>query len=254
MSSMNRYRVIICVMGCDKYDKYINQLRLIINTWGQLCPNDVKVLYFLGEKSTPEFSGPDFINLPGVSDDHLSASYKQFLGLKYIYENYDAEFIHAFGSDTYVNIPKLLKFLSHFDPTKSLYIGGHGCHRKIYDKTYYFHSGGPGFIITKPCLAQLYPMLSDIMTTWKDITVKSGVFNELYWACDFAISYFLQQENMNVEIIKADDLVFTHCNYLGHPCHQNQIDLKKLVSCHCMSPEDYANYTKLLHDNNFFLE
>ncbi len=251
---MKHYKIVICVMGCDKYDKYINELRLIQNTWGQMCPNDVKFLYFLGEQPTPEFTGPNFINLPGVLDDYLSASYKQFLGLKYIHENYDYDFILCCGSDTYINVPKLINFASNFDPTKSLYIGGHGCHREIGNRTYYFHSGGPGFLLTKPCIIQLYPILSDIMKKWIDITKELGVFNYLHWACDVTIAYFLQQENMNIDIIKADDLVFTHCNYVGIPCHPNQIDLKRLVSCHCMSPQDFIDYTKLLHDNNFFLE
>jgi hypothetical protein len=45
----------------------------------------VKLLFFMGEeKTTDEFVGDEFVYLPGVSNDYLSASYKQYLGLKLI--------------------------------------------------------------------------------------------------------------------------------------------------------------------------
>jgi hypothetical protein len=249
----NQFKLIICVFACDKKPKYIQELRVINETWGQMCPDQVKVLYFLGEQPTPEFSGPQYINLKGVGEDHTSSGYKQFLGLKYIYENYKTEFVHCCGTDTYINIPKLLKLLSNFDPEESLYIGGHGCHRKIGEKTYYFHSGGPGFVISRKCLQYIYPILADIMTNWINTTIKYGVFNDLHWACDVAIAYYLQQEWFDINIIKQDDLSFLHCNYLGIPCHPGQVDVSKIVACHSMSGKDFNDFTEILKNNSYYI-
>jgi hypothetical protein len=248
-----KYKLVVCVFACDKKDKYIQELRTIKNTWGQMCADDVKVLYFLGEHPTQEFTGPDYINLKGVAEDHLSSGYKQFLGLKYIYENYDADFVHCCGTDTYLNIPKLLKFTHNYDPNESLYIGGHGCNRKIGDRTYYFHSGGPGFLLSKKCLAHLYPLLSNAMDNWIRTTIENGVYNELHWAADVAIAYYLQQGHFDVNVVKINDLSFLHCNYLGHPCHKNMIDVSKIIACHCMTPQDFNDFTIILRTNNFFI-
>lgn len=248
-----KYKLIICVFACDKKEKYIQELRTINTTWGQLCPDEVKVLYFLGEQCTPEFSGPQYINLKGVSDDHTSAGHKQFLGLKYIYENYEPDFVHCCGTDTYLNIPKLLKFVSDYNPKQSLYIGGHGCHRTIGEKQYYFHSGGPGFVLSRRCLQHLHPILADIMTAWIETTIQYGVFKDLHWASDVAIAYYLQQGMFDVHIIKMDDLSFIHCNYLGIPCHTGEVDMSKIIACHCMSGKDFNDFTEILKNNSYFV-
>jgi len=250
---MEYFKLIICVYACDKIDKYIQEIRAINNTYGKLCNNNnIKILYFLGEVQTEEFTGPSYINLKGVLDDYLSASYKQFKGLEYIYENYNFDYVMCIGTDTYINIPKLLKYIDTFSSDKCLYIGGHGCNRTIYNKSYYFHSGGPGIIITKKCLSKLYPILPNIMSNW--IYICNNISKkELISACDVAISYYLQENNFDVEIIKTEDLSFIHCNYLGYPCHINQIDITKIITCHLMSINDFNVFTKILESNNYFI-
>jgi len=112
---------------------------------------NIKLVYCLGEEKNGNFNNTEFIeyvNLEGVKNDYHSVGYKQFLGLKYIYENYKTKFIICFGSDTYLNIPKLLSYISNFDYSECLYIGGHGGLIQIGYFSCYFHSGGPGFIIT----------------------------------------------------------------------------------------------------------
>lgn len=187
-----------------------------------------------------------------MKDDYLSASYKQFLGLKYIYENYKSKFVICVGTDTYLNIPKLMLYINNFDYMDSLYIGGHGCQRQIGSKNYYFHSGGPGFIITYKCLEKLYSLLHNLMEDWINLCNTNNI-QILIPACDLAISYYLQQPNINANIIKIDDLSFLHCNYQGFPCHPNKVNVSDIISCHLMNECDFYNFTHILDNNNYFV-
>jgi len=235
--------LVVCVFGCDTIERYREQIQNILQTWGKEYP--VKVLFFLGKEGP--FEGPEFIRLP-VSDDYLSASYKQFWGLKYIKEQYSPKFVLCCGTDTYLNIPKLLAFLDVYNPLVPLYIGGHGDVRQI-GETYYFHSGGPGFVISGAFLDTLYPKLEGIMDEWTEICIKNNV-HDLIPACDVAMGYFAKK--MGARTVKTNDLSFIHCNYLGYPCHQGQVKMEDIISCHCMSSEDFRAFTRILEENRYF--
>ena len=252
---MNSYDLIILVFACYTKEKYKEEINNINNTWGKKCENysNIKLLYFVGEEHNSDFynsNNIEYINLPGVKDDCLSASYKQFLGMKYISENYNTKFIFCCGTDTYVNIPKLLLYVNNFDYEECLYIGGHGCNRQIGEKNYYFHSGA-GFIITQNTLKKIYHLLEFIMIDWSNIC---NVYNVQYLivACDVAISYYLQQPEYNIKIV-INDLSFFACNYLGNPCHCNQVNMRDIISCHLMKPHDFYNFTNILNENNYFV-
>jgi hypothetical protein len=248
--------LIILVYACDTILKYKRQIDMINYSWGKKCEEytNIKLLYFLGEEKTHLFTDTDkikYINLVGVNNDYLSASYKQMLGLKYIYENYKPKFIICVGTDTYLNIPKLLLFINKFDYTDCLYIGGHGCERQIGSNKYYFHSGGPGFIITNNTLEKIYKLLNTLMEDWIHLCNINSL-DHLVSACDVSISYYLQQPDINVKIIKTNDLSFTHCNYRGFPCHYHQVNMSNIISCHLMSENDFYKFTEILNKNNHF--
>jgi len=268
----HQYKLVVCVYACATVEKYRDQIRAIRKTWGQMCNRlssdkygfssqineivngNVKLLFFLGEETTTdEFVGNEFVYLPGVKNDYLSASYKQYLGLKHVYENYGFDFVLCCGTDTYLNIPKLVKHLETYSPKESSYIGGHGCVRTLDNTEYQFHSGGPGFILSYECMAKLYPLLSpDLVTDWLQVCEKNNN-QDLYGSCDVSISYYLQKNNMHPRVIKFDGLQFTHCNYMGVPCHQGEIDVAELLSCHLMSLVDFELYTGILLMNDFYL-
>lgn len=273
-SHLPHHTLVICVYACATVDKYRDQIRSIRKTWGKLCnitttdgvsenipesvndivSGNVKLLFFLGEEpTTDEFIGDEFIYLPGVKNDYLSASYKQYLGLKYVYEKYGFDFVLCCGTDTYLNIPKLVRHLDAYSPNISSYIGGHGCVRTLYNKDYEYHSGGPGFMLSYECIRNLYPILSDnLVTDWLHVCNENGK-PDLYGACDVSISYYLQKANIQTEVVKYDGLQFTHCNYMGIPCHVGEIDITELISCHLMTPIDFELYTDLLLMNRFYL-
>lgn len=271
--STPHYKLVVCVYACATVDKYRDQIRSIRKTWGKLCNttttlpvNDVspkinavvngkvKLLFFMGEeKTTDEFVGHEFVYLPGVKNDYLSASYKQYLGLKYVYENYKFDFVICCGTDTYLNIPKIVKHLESYSPRESSYIGGHGCRRTLDNTEYYFHSGGPGFILSYECMSKLYPFLfRDLVDDWLRVCNENNK-NDLYGSCDVSISYYLQKHNINPRVIKLDGLQFTHCNYMGVPCHRGETDVPELMSCHLMSAVDFELYTNILFMNDFYL-
>ena len=256
-SIMEEYDLIILVFACYTIPKYKEQITILNETWVKKCEDykNIKVLYFLGEQKINEFVDTEnikYINLTGINNDYFSATYKQFLGLKYIKENYKANFVICVGTDTYLNIPKLLLYINKFDYNDNLYIGGHGCERQIGFRKYYFHSGGPGFIISYGCLIKLYNIIPTLIQDWNNVCTTNNI-KYLLPCCDVTVSYYLQQPNIDSKIIKTNDLSFLHCNYLGHPCHSNQILMSNIISCHLMSKADFYNFTNILNSNNYFV-
>ena len=116
-----------------------------------------------------------YIYLKDVKNDYNSAAYKQNLGLKYIYENYNVDFVFTCGTDTYINIENLLLYISQFDKDQNLYIGGHGDYRMVGNDTIYYHSGGSGFILTNSVLSRIYYDLYNIQNEWEKICLKNNV-------------------------------------------------------------------------------
>jgi len=98
---------------------------------------------------------------------------------------------------------------------------------------------------------KIYDSLQNLMEYWSKICYENNI-QSLISACDVAISYYLQQPDMNVEIIKAEHGSFMHCNYKGMPCHRN-LDISKIISCHLMDTDDFINFTNILNNNNYFI-
>jgi hypothetical protein len=245
-------RIIFCIYGCATIEKYKNQILKINETWGKKAEEkDFKILYFLGEEKT-NLLDDKYIYLEGVDNIYSSASYKQNLGLKYIYENYNPDYIFVCGTDTYVNIEKLSSYLNNFNKDEKLYIGGHGDTRKIGNNNIYFHSGGSGFILTNKTLEFLYTNSSNSIEEWINICNKNHV-EYLIDACDVQIAYNLKDD---IQFIK-DDESFYSCNYKGFAnniiCCASKIKIDKIISCHNMSLSDFDEFTILLENNKYFL-
>tara|TARA_Y100000389_G_scaffold44231_1_gene38920 strand:+ start:94 stop:915 length:822 start_codon:yes stop_codon:yes gene_type:complete len=249
------FDLILMFFGCDSKIKYKNEILKIKETLEKTINKhkNIKILYFLGNKTDNSLKGENYIHIKNLKDDYFSASIKQWFGLNYIYKNFNTKFVMCCGTDTFPNIPKLINFLKKFDPKENLYIGGHGCHRTILNKKIYFHSGGPGFILSKACLNKIYPKISDVdsfVKEWKSICNLSNT-PKLISACDVAIGYLVQTNDINSLIIKQKG--FYHCNYKGHPCCKNKFRYKDIISCHNMSLNDFNVFNNILLNKNFFL-
>jgi len=258
---MNKFKLIICVFGCATISEYKNEVLKIEKTWGKCaCENGVKVLYFFGEELTDLQDESKFIYLKNIGNDYESASHKQNLGLKHIYDNYNTDFIFCCGTDTYINIPKTLLYLNAYDCNEPIYIGGHGTKRKIGDQDYYYHCGGAGFIIAKCCLNGIQSMLPVMFSEWSKICFDNNL--DLTNACDTALGYFLINHFNDSLIVVINNSSFFSCNYKGvirhgketyYNCHSNNIQIFNIISCHCMSSIDFDDFNKILRDNKYFI-
>lgn len=248
--SKKSYHLIINVFACPTVERYKNELLKINETWRPTAEAmGVKVLFFFGEEQT-EFIDDNYIYLPNIKNDYDSAAWKQYLGFKYIYENYNAEFIYTCGTDTFINIKNLLSYLGTLEYGKKLYIGGHGTTRQVGNKCVYFHCGGAGMIITNKILEELYPQLDILQDQWREICECNSVH---WWiaASDVSMGYFLASESYadGVETIK--NINFHSCNYLGYNCSgehccKDIINIDTLITCHHMSLTDFDNFQKIL--------
>jgi len=257
---MKNIKIIICVFACVTVQKYKDEVLKIEETWGKrAAKKGVKILYFLGEEPTDLHDSSKYIYLKNVNNDYNSASEKQNLGLKYIYENYNYDYVFVCGSDTYVNIDKMIEFIKDYNCEEPLYIGGHGDTRVIGDFDCYFHSGGSGFILSKECLRLIHHSLSDMFLKWTEICNKFCCEN-LIPACDLAISYFLQKDfGSTLIMVTTLNDEFIACNHKGlaynntFVCCGNKINPKNIISCHRMTLGDFDEFTDILERNNYFI-
>jgi hypothetical protein len=238
------YDVIFCVFGCATIEKYKNQILKINETWGSTIKSyNFKILFFLGEEKT-NLIGPEYIYLEGIQNDMLSASQKQNLGLKYIYETHTCNFIFICGTDTYVVTKALKEKTKDWNRNENICIGGHGETRQINGIQTYFHSGGAGIIISFKTLSIIYSELDNMYQNW----ISENIDHILDCACDVALCYYLKIKNCR--FIKEDDLFFG-CNYVGYPpyhphCYKHQGLKTNIIACHYMSLSDFDNYTQIL--------
>jgi Fringe-like len=254
--------IIILVFGCDTIKKYRNQILKIKETWGKTAAtyNNVRVMYFLGEKVV--LQGEDIIHLHGVGNDYLSASYKQWYGVKYIYEHYKPKFVYITGTDTFINVPKLVLMLSNYDHTKRLYIGGHGERRMIKNKIVYYHDGGAGYVLSYACLTYIYNKIRDVekyMKSWKRICNKSNyteheynTSEDLFPACDVSVGYLVSVARCKIETIRLDENFF-QCNYVGRGCHRHLVKKENIIGCHKMTLTNFDRFQEILLENSYYV-
>lgn len=243
----HKYRVIICVYACVTIPRYRDQVIKIRETWyKRALEKNMLVLFFLGEELT-DLIGDEFIYLPGIGNDYESASLKHNLGIKYVIDHYNFDFIHVCGGDTFLVIDNMEKLIEMYDPNENLAIGGHGCHRIVDDEKMYYLGGGSGYLLSNKCCILLYDLLENMFNDWKKKCIEQDIMY-LMPSCDVAISYYLQKK-INTKIIRHDDKFF-HCSYYGYPCHQGEIDDRIIVACHNMSLYDFDNFQFILRSRN----
>lgn len=233
--SKKHFDVIFCVFGCPTIQKYKEEINKISTTWCNSAKLEgYKVLFFFGQEMT-SLIGDDCIYLKNVDNDYFSASHKQNLGLKYILEHFTFNYVYVCGTDTFVNIKFLKHYLTKFESKDKLCIGGHGDYRVVQQKQVYYHSGGPGFIISYNAIREIEHLLNVMVDLWISIVQTQS----LYSACDLALCYFLDIFGCKFVI---DDEVFFHCNHKGYPCHTNNEMSSSVVAYHNMSLSDFDEY------------
>ena len=181
-----------------------------------------------------------------MENDYLSASYKQYGGLKYIYENYKFNYVFICGTDTYVLTDNLIKFINEdpqISPDKPLVIGGHGDNRQIGESSLHFFSGGAGILLTKATMDIIYPELGTMQEEWMWLCAEND-YKTYIAACDLSLCYFLKRRGILFFNVFNR---FFDCNYLGYyhnssACCAKTVDIRTMISCHNMS---LGNFDKL---------
>jgi hypothetical protein len=248
------FNIIFCVFGCDTIEKYKNEILKIKATWGneQEAPH-YKVLFFLGEEEV--LVGEDFIHLENVENDYLSASYKQYGGLKHIYENYDFNYVFICGTDTYVLVENLINYINdnpEINPETPFVIGGHGDNRYICNESVYFFSGGAGIILTRAAVSKIYPELHTMQEEWMWLCAENH-YNTYIAACDLSLCYFLKK--MRIHFMNVSNRFF-NCNYLGYyqdssACCEKNVNIKTMISCHHMTMSDFDKLYRIKKQQQF---
>ncbi len=274
------YNIIFCIFACDTIPRYKNEIHKMEST----CLKDVeKVLFFLGETG-PLKSAEPYIHLENVGNDYLSAADKQFLGIKYAHDHYDYNYLFVCGTDTYIVVPRLIKYLENLDINGPCIIGSHGDTRNICGKNVNYLAGGAGLILNKKLVKSIYTRLTSLQEEWLSLCINNGY---LQWipSCDLALCWFLQSGKGVLPLDKhmvasesegalnegalsqsgtegalqcqyfhyATGLMYG-CNYKGYnntpnglyPCCTTQVNPDKIISCHNMSPQDFDAFYKYL--------
>jgi hypothetical protein len=255
MSNKQKYNLIICIFGCITVTKYRNEIFKINETWAEHAKNkSVKLIYFLGEEK-PRFETKnedhiEYVYLPSIKNDYNSATYKQNFGLKYIYDNYECDFVHVCGTDTYILIDNLLNLLKQYDCNDNICLGGHGAYETVQNEKIYFHSGGAGFTLSRKALSSIYILLISSIELWYYLcspSLKNG--------CDVLLCYFLQKVGCKMVIIKNK---YFSCNHIGIPCCTNYFSrllddnankYNEIVTFHNMTLSNFDELTTFINYN-----
>ena len=189
-------RISIGCMACTTIPKYVNEIKSVLETWYPECwAIDIPVYFFTGEQVSDDeksLNTSHIVHLKGVDDSYDSASLKQWLGYKYLYDNVPSDFYIIVGTDNYVWGERLLPIINKYSPDQPFLISGYGQTRMVGSKQQHFPFGGCGLILTHKAVTILYEKLPILYDNWKKL-IGPG---ELTAACDLAMAYYAEQHNI----------------------------------------------------------
>lgn len=235
-------KICIGLLASAASPKYVAQINNCKKTWiPEASKADIPVLFLCGDlrnstcrhdildKSSEDESQVVFFE--NVADDYLSASSKQYYGLRYMYARWpDYDFFFIGGTDNYVEVNNLLRELSTLSPNAYLYIGGHDGQQYV-GYTLSFHFGGGGIIFSRGALQRLdiKNKADDYLAEWDKMTKSSTVLRP---ACDVSIAYF--SERVGLQFVTLQNMYA--CDWRGklEGMHCCTLNYPKLITCHFM--------------------
>ena len=232
------------------YKKQIIECR---NSWVKDCDRLGVSAIFCG--GYHQDNDVEVVNLPNTGEDYNSVFVKQFKTMYYIWKHHTAEYYLLCGTDNYFVIDKLLKLVENFDPTKKYYAGKEGDIRHLNNGSIYFHSGGPGIILSHNLMSGLIEKLNleaeynqetlSCHEEWKNVA-PSG----LHYACDVALPYFIKLYYDDTIIEKVYGML--NCSHLG--IYTSDVDYrgpfvkwKDIITCHDMNGGYIRHFHQYLH-------
>ena len=210
------HEYIYCVFACDTNEKYKDQINKIEEIWNKDAegvdrkdaegvdrkdaegPESIDKLLFIVGDSGP-LDGDHYIRVENVGNNHLSAADKKYLGMKYIYENYDFNFLYicSITDTTFVSVNDVKKCVLEKNIYKNdfLVLGERGGSLMFREVNVHYLSKDTGILLTKPTVKSIYPQLHTLQEEWRDVCNACNYFSYIS-AFNFSISYFLKMYNI----------------------------------------------------------
>lgn len=246
----------IGVMTCTTLPKYQDEVRNVVNTWYKdSWMNDVPVYFFAGEERN-EFvdeldliSDDHIVHLKGIGNDYESASHKQWLGFKYLYDNLKSDFVMIVGTDNYVWSERLFTILEKYDPEQAFLIGGKQQSRNTAGVQYQIFSlGGAGVILTRGAIRKIYNVIDGLHARWKSVCEPN-----VLCACDLSLAYFAEM----YQIVMCRDYGLYSQNYLGDGAwgkvQEGEVLYEKAAVFHYMYEHEMMFYHRYRHVIRYYL-
>ncbi len=237
----------IVIFGCATIPKYKQEILTIQETWGLDAKRAGIPYYFiLGEEPT-DLQCPEFIYLTGVDNTYESAKYKQFLGHLEICKRHNPDIVFICGTDTFVNIPKLIQASQTFNPEVPYLIGNDGFHKQFGPLDADFLSGGGGLLTTRAANRLLIPYCLAVCQSWTDACT---IFrSDLSAASDVILSFLAHY--LKISFVQVYS--FYHVSWKSVDAVQGPIRIKDITTCHMMSRQDCLEFYEVLRANKYFL-
>ena len=225
--------VVLVIDGGDT-----KECRKSYETWAKIGANyGVRVLFV----SAMDYMEDEYVLDLGIADS--DPFLKQCCALKHAYRALKSEFVYVCNAKTFVNFHNLMPFVKTLDYRKCVYAGGHGTERNISGVDVYFHSGGPGYILSRACLRMLMPFFDSMKEKW-----VSFCDPDLVEGRDVCLAFYLNQlvGVDALEIVKSPH--FYNCNHHGYcygnsfQCCGGKVMQKEIIGCHHMSANDMDEY------------
>lgn len=248
-------------------EKYQLQIKGCLETWVPKCRQaDVPVYFFCGSIRTEDPEPKEVIHLDNVLDDVMSATDKQWLGLKWMYENSPSKWYLLTGTDNYIFPKRILRKLEKHESEdfdqKPLYLGGHAGNITLTPELTFKYYSGSGFFLNHTALGQLMPKITAYKNEWLELCKW---YNWLGVACDAALGYYAKKNQfqlIDLQGIYACDwrgfatgvskccfpvdynkcLILHRCEYLDHHAikrYKNNNSYSSLYYCFFLSQVNF---------------
>lgn len=206
--------LILCLSHFDN-DIYTKFYKTQKNTWDSIEVEDVKTLYFVGNKKG-NYIKDEIINTD-VSESLINCGYKTLKAFELV-KDFDFDFIFRTNSSSYVDKFLLKQYLNE-KPKEKFYSGVVGNHEGIK------FSSGSGFIITKDLV---------------DLVLQNKNFWNHGLIDDVALGLLLKKFGINptpaprYDILNLDENTPLHFYHYRLKCHDRNLDCDRMINLHKM--------------------
>lgn len=206
--------LILCLSHFDN-DIYTKFYKTQKNTWDSIEVEDVKTLYFVGNKKG-NYIKDEIINTD-VSESLINCGYKTLKAFELV-KDFDFDFIFRTNSSSYVDKFLLKQYLNE-KPKEKFYSGVVGNHEGI------TFSSGSGFIITKDLV---------------DLVLQNKNFWNHGLIDDVALGLLLKKFGINptpaprYDILNLDENTPLHFYHYRLKCHDRNLDCDRMINLHKM--------------------